>query len=205
MNVQQFQEGVELMSHAGFKLTEMESALIEYSLIILQSEQKFRDVFFVGRIDTCGTDRYYIAFGYRKDILKGRKFFYSLNGYEWLMLPEVKPKMVPISRHARTFFKGDPAHIEFVSMVSVRGKLKPVSIFIPRFFIPASNVSARRRRSLPSVPSICKEDQRRRSLGLLCPPTDESGNRSSRSSLPTSKPMCNCQSLLPRPNTSRSK
>lgn len=121
MNVQQFQEGVELMSHCGFKLTEMESSLIENSLIILQSDQKFRDVFFIGRIDTSSAERYYLAFGYCKDILKGRKFFYSLNGYEWLMMPEATPKLLTVARHAKSFFQGDPAFIEKVSMVKSSG------------------------------------------------------------------------------------
>lgn len=118
MNIQHFQEGVELMSHSGFKLTQLESSLVENSLIILQNDQKFRDVFFLGRVDTSGSDRYYLAFGYCEDIFLGRKFFYSLNGYEWLMLPETKPKRFLIARQAKSFFKSDPAHVEQVSMVS---------------------------------------------------------------------------------------
>lgn len=118
MNVQQFQEGVELMGHSCFKLTEMESSLIENSLIILQSDSKFRDIFFLGRIDTSGAERYYFAFGYCKDILKDRKFFYSLNGYEWFMMPIVKPKQLDIARQMKTCFRGDPAFLEDVSMVN---------------------------------------------------------------------------------------
>jgi hypothetical protein len=119
MNVESFPENVELMSHSNFKLTEMESALIENSLIILQSDNKFRDIFFVGRIETSGTERYYIAFGYRGDILKDRKFFYSLNGHEWMMLPDVKPELLPIARKVENFFRGDPAHVEEVYIVNL--------------------------------------------------------------------------------------
>lgn len=118
MNVENFNEKVELISHSGFKLTEMESALIENSLIILQSDNKFKDIFFVGRIETSGTQRYYIAFGYRRDILKDQKFFYSLNGYEWVMMPDVKMELLPIARKVESFFRGDPAHVEEVCMVS---------------------------------------------------------------------------------------
>lgn len=117
MNVKNFREGVELMSHSGFSLTAMETSLIENSLIILQSDNKFEDIFFLGRIDTSGAERYYTAFGYSKDILKDRKFFYSLNGYEWLMMPTLKPKLLPIARNVKTFFRGDPAFVESVSMV----------------------------------------------------------------------------------------
>lgn len=119
MNVKNFNENVDLMAHSGFKLTEMESALIENSLIILQSANKFQEIFFVGRIDTSGTFNYYIAFGYSRDIFKDRKFFYSLNGYEWMMMPDVKNEMLPVARKVENFFRGDPAHVEEVYMVNL--------------------------------------------------------------------------------------
>lgn len=118
MNVKQLQEGLELMSHSGFTLTEMEAGLVENSLTILMSDNKFQDVFFLGRLDTSGTDRYYLAFGCGKDILKDRKYFYSLNAHEWLMMPCLKPKLLPIARKLKTYFHGDPAHIEGVCMVN---------------------------------------------------------------------------------------
>jgi hypothetical protein len=120
MNVKNFQENIELMSFSGFKLTDMEAALIENSLIILQSASKFRDIFFVGRIETSGEDRYYIAFGYSKDIFKDRRFFYSLNGYEWVILPDLKPNLVPIALKMTSLFSGDPAHVERVAMVTLK-------------------------------------------------------------------------------------
>lgn len=118
MNVDYFKEGVELMAYSGFKLTDMEAALIENSLIILQSDNKFRGIFFLGRIDTSGTERYYLAFGYSKDILKDRKFFYSLNAYEWFMMPDFKQKLLPVARRATALFRGDPSLVEEVLMVS---------------------------------------------------------------------------------------
>lgn len=118
MNVKNFNENVELMSYSGFKLTQMESALIENSLIILQSANKFQDIFFFGKIDTVGKESYYIAFGYRRDILKDKKFFYSLNGYEWVMMPEVNLDLVEIAKKSMNYFRGDPAHVEEVYMVS---------------------------------------------------------------------------------------
>lgn len=119
MNVKNFNGHVEMMSQSGFKLTDMESALIENSLIILQSANKFQEIFFIGRIETSGTERYYIALGYRRDILKDKKFFYSLNAHEWFMLPELKQEQMVIARKVENFFTGDPAHTETVYMVSL--------------------------------------------------------------------------------------
>lgn len=117
MNVKQLQEGLELMNHSGFKLTDLESSLIENSLTILQSSNKFQDIFFLGRIDTVSDlNRYFLAFGYAKDILRDRKFFYSLNAYEWFMMPEVKPKLLPVARKAKSLLCGDPANVEEVAM-----------------------------------------------------------------------------------------
>lgn len=118
MNVKNFQENVNFMSHCGFKLTPMEAALIENSLIILQSDNKFSEIFFFGKIETTGSSSYYIAFGFRRDILKDRKFFYSLNGFEWVLMPDVKLEMMEIAKKAVNFLSGDPAHMEEVYMVN---------------------------------------------------------------------------------------
>lgn len=118
MNVQYLKENNELLSYSGLKLTDMEAALVENSLVILQSNNKFKDIFFMGRIETSGADRYYIAFGYTKDILKDRKFFYSLNGYEWVMMPDFKPKLMSVALKVKSCFRGDPAYVEQVCMVS---------------------------------------------------------------------------------------
>lgn len=115
MNVNNFQENLELISHSGFRLTELEAGLIENSLIVLQSQNKFRDVFFMGRIDTCSNRYYYyIAFGYQKDIFKDRKYFYSLNAYEWLMMPDMKSKLLPKIAQMTTMLSGDPMNFEEV-------------------------------------------------------------------------------------------
>lgn len=100
------------MSWSGTKLTEVEASLIENSLTILMSANKFQDIFFLGRLDTDVADRYYLAFGYKSDILKDRKYFYSLNGYEWFLMPNMKAKLMPIARQLRKYFHGDPTFIE---------------------------------------------------------------------------------------------
>lgn len=114
MNIESFQECLDLMSVSGFRLTDFEAGLIENSLIILQSENKFRDIFFFGRLDTSSNDRYYLAFGCQQDILKNRKYFYSLNGYEWFILPELKQKLIPFISQMTSYLTGDPMYIEEV-------------------------------------------------------------------------------------------
>lgn len=119
MNVDEnFKENVELMLNSGFKLTDLEFGLIENSLIILQSANKFQRIFFMGRIETSGSDCYYIAFGYSQDIFKDRKFFYSLNAYEWFSMPLLKTKLLAVAARITNAFQGDPAHVEHVIMVS---------------------------------------------------------------------------------------
>lgn len=120
MNVENFRENLELMSHSGFKLKDLEAALIENSLIILQSENKLQEIFFLGRIETTceNGNYYYIAFGYTCDLFKNIKMFYSQNGFEWVMMPEIKPKLLPITLQSRKLLTGDPMNIEYVYLVS---------------------------------------------------------------------------------------
>jgi len=121
MNVATFRENLELMSHSGFKLKDLEADLIENSLIILQSDNKLQEIFFFGRIETTSENNsyYYIAFGYTCDIFKDQKIFYSQNGFEWVLMPELKSKLLPITLQAHTLLTGDPMNIEHVCVVSL--------------------------------------------------------------------------------------
>lgn len=119
MNVENLSEVNDLMALSGFKLTELELGLLENSLTILRSSNKFERIFFVGRIETTGMENYYyyIAFGYNKDILKNRKFFYSLNGFEWNLMPESSKTLISVALNCQKLFSGDPSHVEEVAMV----------------------------------------------------------------------------------------
>lgn len=141
MNVQYLEENNELLSHSGLKLTDMEAALVENSLVILQSNNKLRDIFFMGRIETSGADRYYIAFGYSKDVLEDRKFFYSLNGYEWVMMPDLKPKLMPVALKSKNCFRGDPAYVEEVCMVRTVANLIEQSLISNLLRIRSSSLT----------------------------------------------------------------
>lgn len=59
--------------------------LLKHSLIGLQRQNQFTNVYFWGRID--GLDKnYYIAFGYTDDCLCKRCYFYSHDCVEWFLL-----------------------------------------------------------------------------------------------------------------------
>lgn len=107
------------MKHSGIKLTYFEEKLIESSLIILQDAYKLREIFFFGRIETDNSPNefYYISFGYQNDIIKDRKLFYSLNGYEWLLMPDVNPTLLTVALHVQKPFTGDILKLEDVCMV----------------------------------------------------------------------------------------
>ena len=118
MNIDTFQENLELMSNSGYKLTHEQAALIENSLIILQSENKFRDIFFWGRIDGVDAD-YYLAFGCTKDLIKDRRFFYSLNCVNWFLLPNCDCSLMEAVKQNNEQFQGDPSYAKQVLMVSL--------------------------------------------------------------------------------------
>lgn len=117
MNVNYLRDGLELMSYSGYKLSYEEAALLENSLIILQNENKFRDIFFWGKIDGVEKD-YYIAFGYVSDILRARKYFFSFNCIDWLQLPRnVKdPAQDHICLMVQDRFLGDPSYVMDVEL-----------------------------------------------------------------------------------------
>jgi radial spoke head protein 9 len=112
MNVANLKESSELMSSDGYKLNHQHAALIENSLILLQRDNKFLHVFWWGRISGFEAD-YFIAFGYKNNILFNKKFFYSLNCVDWYLLPPAKPELFDPSTHCMLKFQGDPTHIQF--------------------------------------------------------------------------------------------
>lgn len=86
MNVEYFSELLNMfileMPHC---FCPTKATLIQHSLIILQTENKFKNIYFWGRIDSLEYS-YYIAFGYTNDLLSDRQYFYSQNCIEWFLL-----------------------------------------------------------------------------------------------------------------------
>ena len=122
MNIEFFQEGLEYLMYCGQKLSHEQKVLIEYSLITLQNENRFTNIYFWGRINGINKD-YFVAFGYTRDCLKDRKYFYSIDGYQWLMLPFVQsPKIFQATILCREPFLGDPSIITTVRLVFINAK-----------------------------------------------------------------------------------
>lgn len=104
--------------YCGIKLSPEQKILIENSLIVLQNENRFADMYFWGRINGIEND-YYIAFGYTRDCLRDRKYFFSIDGFQWLLLPFVhNPKTFQATMLCQTPFSGDPSLVTFVKLAS---------------------------------------------------------------------------------------
>lgn len=107
MNVDYFLDGLQLLSYTGLPLLNPEQvAIFENSLICLQSENKFPQIFFWGRVNGTNAD-YYIAFGYLKDCLRGRRFFFTIDWVHWYLLPPANPEQFEATRLAEPPFTGD--------------------------------------------------------------------------------------------------
>ncbi|XP_037811178.1 radial spoke head protein 9 homolog [Lucilia sericata] len=116
MNIEYFQEGLDSLMYCGIKLSPEQKILIENSLIVLQNENRYAGIYFWGRINGIAKD-YYIAFGYTRDCLRDRKYFFSIDGYQWLMLPFVhNPKTFQATMVCREPFSGDPSLITTVKL-----------------------------------------------------------------------------------------
>ncbi|ALC40088.1 CG31803 [Drosophila busckii] len=116
MNIEYFSEGLECLMYSGRKLSPEQRILIENSLIVLLQENRFSGMYFWGRITATKND-YYIAFGYTNDCLKDRRYFYSLDQYQWQLLPFVQsPKIFQATVLAREPFVGDPSLQMFVKL-----------------------------------------------------------------------------------------
>ncbi|XP_067009513.2 radial spoke head protein 9 homolog [Anabrus simplex] len=96
------------IGYSGKTLSNEKRVLLQNSLLILQNDNHFQHVYFWGHIYGIKTD-YFVAYGYEKDILKGRVFYYSTNCIEWGLLPKAEPDAKQLSLIVSTQFQGDPA------------------------------------------------------------------------------------------------
>lgn len=138
MNVEYFSEGLENLMYCGLKLSPEQRILIENSLIVLLQENRFSGMYFWGRITGILHD-YYIAFGYTNDCLKDRKYFYSIDQYQWQLLPFVQtPKIFQATILARDPFEGDPCRMLYVRLVSKGNPLN--SLCVSTYRLPGSHI-----------------------------------------------------------------
>lgn len=108
MNVNEILDCLKSIVHFGQIISTEEQLVLQNSLLILQNENHFRNVFFWGKILGAEKD-YFIAFGYVKDVLKGRIFYYSNNGINWGLLPQPTQNGLMLTPLCTTIFQGDPA------------------------------------------------------------------------------------------------
>lgn len=110
MNLDKILNTLDISGHYGHILSTEEGLILYNSLLLLQNENHFRKIYFWGRISGVEKD-YYIAYGYTKDALLGRVFYYSMNCRDWGLLPQPTKRgklLVPL---CSTKFAGDPAHV----------------------------------------------------------------------------------------------
>ncbi|XP_075149767.1 radial spoke head protein 9 [Haematobia irritans] len=116
MNIDYFQESLDSLMYTSAKLSPEQKILIGNSLITLQAENRFAAIYFWGRINGIEKD-YFIAFGYRGDCLKDRKYFYSLDCYQWFLLPFVQnANIFQAAILCRQLFYGDPSRLICVEL-----------------------------------------------------------------------------------------
>lgn len=119
MNVDYFRESLDLLSHGGVHmLNDEQKALLEHSLIVLHSDNQLSCVFFWGRLTAVSGD-YFIAFGYTKDALRTRRFYFSKNCCAWFLLPPAGPNMLEASLLAELPLTGDISEVHNIQMVSM--------------------------------------------------------------------------------------
>lgn len=94
--------------HCGHVISTEESLILYNSLLLLQNENHFRRIYFWGKIFGADKD-YYIAYGYIKDALTGRIYYYSTNCTDWGLLPQPTDKGKTLTPLCTTKFQGDPA------------------------------------------------------------------------------------------------
>lgn len=66
---------LDLLGYGGICIGTENSQLLQNSLLILQTENHFRNCYYWGRINAVQND-YHIAYGYEKECLNGRVYFY---------------------------------------------------------------------------------------------------------------------------------
>lgn len=75
MNVNKLNTTLDCIGYSGNTLSNEQWIILQNSLTVLQTENHFKNIYFWGVIFGQEAD-YYIAYGYKKDALFGRKYFY---------------------------------------------------------------------------------------------------------------------------------
>ncbi|CAG9838095.1 unnamed protein product [Diabrotica balteata] len=110
MNLNYILNTLDSSGYFGHVISTEESIVLQSSLLILQNENHFKEIYFWGKIFGAEKD-YYIAYGYQKDILHGKVFYYSRNCVDWGLLPKPTQNGLSLTPLCTTKFQGDPSMI----------------------------------------------------------------------------------------------
>ncbi|XP_014239149.1 radial spoke head protein 9 homolog [Trichogramma pretiosum] len=108
MDCMKLSETQDIFGHAGFCISIEQSKLLQNSLIVLQKENHFQKCFYWGKIYGIQQD-YHIAYGYKKECLESRKYFYSFDCLNWLLMPMITRSHILLAPLAIFDFQGDPS------------------------------------------------------------------------------------------------
>ncbi|XP_060531950.1 radial spoke head protein 9 homolog [Cylas formicarius] len=115
MNIDSVLDSLQLIGTFGHIISTAESLILHNSLLILQTENHFQNVFYWGKI--LGTeDDYYIAYGYSKDILLKRTYYYSKDCINWGLLPQPNNIGLELTPLCKTNFQGNAALVTEIKM-----------------------------------------------------------------------------------------
>jgi len=109
MDSQSLQQTVQLLSGCGVILSAEQRASLQTSLVVLLKRHKFSRVQFWGKIVGIHDD-YYIAQGFAKDQLAGRKTLFSKDCLRWSLLNAATDETRRLSALLQTRFTGDPSY-----------------------------------------------------------------------------------------------
>ncbi|XP_054265450.1 radial spoke head protein 9 homolog [Macrosteles quadrilineatus] len=95
------------VKYSSFTLSLENYVVLTNSLLLLQSDNHFKKILFWGVLQGLEAD-YYISFGYEKDALVGRKYFYSDDCLNWKLLPVPQREHLVLTELCKRPFQGDP-------------------------------------------------------------------------------------------------
>jgi radial spoke head protein 9 len=108
MDSQSLHQTVDFVSGCGVILSTEQKASLQTSLAVLLKRNKFSHVHFWGKILGIHDD-YYIAQGFTKDQLSGKKTLFSKDCLRWALLSEQTEETCRLSGLLQTRFTGDPS------------------------------------------------------------------------------------------------
>jgi len=122
MNSDDLYLAIDYFGSSGVIFPTQQKAQLQTSLTILKAEQKFKHLYFWGRITGVKND-YFIAQGVGNDAMSDRKSLYSRDCVQWSLLPPATKEVREQAALTKGRFTGDPSHeFEHVIITKVPGE-----------------------------------------------------------------------------------